>query len=159
MNTNQTSRRRLWASVVAVPTLAVMVTAGTAYAKSGGGNKGAQQVNVVGVDFAFRGVPKTVDAGREVRISFRNQGKFDHEIVLTRISDGVTDSFADILRDQTASDQETTFLGVLPASAGQQATLDFAGTLPRGRYGMACFEEDGGTPHVELGMVAELEVK
>lgn len=140
-------------------------------------------VEITAVDYAFEGVPDTVEAGTELTLTNTSEGEV-HEMVVMRVDDDETRPLDELLG---LSDEEVeevvTFAGVAVAMPGEDGftpegpvVLDEAG-----RYVMLCFiptgadpaayqeaiesgaeeapEVDGGPPHVAQGMVAEFEVE
>jgi hypothetical protein len=119
------------------------------------------QLDVNGIDFGFEGLPAQVDAGR-VAIRFTNDSATDeqHELVLMKKADGVTESATELL-----SLPEDELMGkVVPAAVvfadepgGQSAAL---ADLEPGAYVAICMipTMGEGAPHAMNGMIAELEV-
>ena len=111
-------------------------------------------------DFGFEGLP-SVSSGRH-SVTVTNQGPQPHEATIVKLNDGVT---VDALRTQLAS-------GGLPAGpppwqfAGGMGALTSGGSgvmnldLQPGRYAFICQVPDAATgkPHMELGMIAALDV-
>jgi plastocyanin len=136
-------------------------------------NCGYDEYDVVGVNYAFSGMPAAVKAG-VASIRFTNEGTEVHEMVLFHIADGVTESIDELLalpEEEVAAKAE--FLGVAFAmpDAGDTAFYD----LEPGRYGYLCFlpegstpenlpglmdgSFEGGPPHFTLGMKGEFTVE
>jgi hypothetical protein len=143
-----------------------------------------EQLDVTGVEYAFEGVPDTVSAGR-IALRFTNDGDEDHEFILFRKNDGVTESFDEILGlPGEQSEELMTFVTaasvVLPgesvervfeAEAGEYIALCF---IPVGAAGEPPpeegepppeegepppEEEEGGPPHWVEGMRSEFTVE
>ena len=124
------------------------------------------------VDYAFEGVPATVEAGLTA-IQAENAGAELHEVVLFRIDDDADVSIEELLEmPEEEADEMIEFKGFALAAPGDSAVL-FA-ELDPGRYGMICFipvgttsfedlpEEESdatGPPHFTQGMIAEFEVE
>lgn len=137
-------------------------------------------VEITAVDWAFEGVPESVEAG--TRLSLTNEGDEPHELVAIRIPDEETRPVSEIV----ALPEEE--LGAVFGGEPMPATVILAatgttdtpgavmgdGTLTEpGRYAIVCFlpvgaddsvlEADGppesdAPPHVSQGMFAELTV-
>jgi hypothetical protein len=122
---------------------------------------GFEQIEAVGVDFEYEGIPDTVPAG-VVAVTFDNQGEELHEIAMVRINDDVDLSIEELaaLPEEEAMSM-VTFTGVAFAAPGEADTTFL--TLEPGRYGAVCFVPEGttheaegtGAPHFTLGMLAE----
>jgi hypothetical protein len=126
---------------------------------------GYEQVESVGVDFAYEGIPATVPAGTTA-ITFTNEGEELHEIGLARINDDVTLSVEELLAlPEEQAMTMVTFTGGAFAEPGASDTT-FLGLEP-GRYAAVCFIPEGtthdtegsGPPHFALGMLAEFTVE
>jgi hypothetical protein len=121
---------------------------------------GYETVEVTGVDYAFEGVPDTVQAGT-VGFKLTNEGAEPHEMVIFRINDGVTAPLEELLAlPEEEVGQSITFAGAAFAGPGGWGA-SFA-ELEAGRYAAACFVPVGGAedgpPHFMEGMTAEFEV-
>lgn len=115
---------------------------------------GAKAIDVDGVEYSFDNAPDKVRAGR-VSVKFTNDGHEDHELVLLRRNDGVTDDLAAILHlPQEQMMQKATFVGVAYGSPG--STSYVAADLEPGTYFMVCSlpsgGNDGAEPHFAHGM-------
>jgi hypothetical protein len=126
---------------------------------------GYEQVEAVGVDFAYEGVPESVPAGTTA-ITFTNEGQEVHEIGLARINDDVTLSVEELLAlPEEQSTTMVTFAGGAFAEPGDSDTTFVE--LEPGRYAAVCFipqgtthdTEGSGPPHFTLGMLAEFTVE
>jgi hypothetical protein len=125
-------------------------------------------VAVHATDYAYKGVPGTLPTG-ETRISFANDSKAEaHQMDIFRITDGVKESFEQILAEDEAQqakleeqEQEQqqaqqggqnppaeqapppapkmAFFAGTGAGPGTAAKMDLIGSLPAGRYGVVCF--------------------
>jgi hypothetical protein len=126
---------------------------------------GYEQITLSATDRAFVGLPGTVPAGTAA-VTLQNQGKDAHQAVISRVDEGVTQSYPEILGlplDQQL--EKTTVLGLVQADPGQTDTA-FVRLTP-GRYGAVDFLPQGttstgmpgsGPPHHTLGLVAEFSV-
>lgn len=148
-----------------------------------GAGDGDEPIEIVGVDYAYEGLPDTVAAGTS--FTFRNASETEvHEAVLLKVADGEERALADLLqlpREEQEAVTETIAVNVaFPAEDGFPALGELTVAEP-GRYIVACFipqnadpeayreaaqsgqdgpvQVDGGPPHVALGMVAELTVE
>lgn len=140
-----------------------------------------ETVEITAVDWAFEGVPESVEAG--TKLSLVNEGEEPHEVVAIRIPDDETRPVSELV----ALPQEE--LGAVFGGEPEPATVVLAasgttdtpgavvgdGTLTEpGRYAIVCFlpvgsddsilESEGpppegdAPPHVSQGMFAELVV-
>jgi hypothetical protein len=136
-----------------------------------------EKLDVTAVEYAFEGVPDTVSAGR-IALRFTNDGEEDHEFILFRKNDGVTESFDEILElPEGQSEELMTFVtaaGVLlpgestetvfEAEAGEYIALCFlpvgaAGKPPPEEGEPPPEEEEGGPPHWVKGQRSEFTVE
>jgi plastocyanin len=142
--------------------------AASASASAGAGTE------VVGVDYAFEGIPETVTVG--TAFTFRNGGQEAHEIVLARKNAGVTTSFEELLAmPEEESSKLVTFVGQLMANPGDTADGQLVAD-GAGDYLAICFFPQGwteipegtpdpaaspptGAPHFTLGMLQEFTVQ
>jgi hypothetical protein len=135
------------------------------------GNCGWPTVEATAKEYAFTGIPDTVDAG-DVVLALTNDGKEVHEMNVMRINDGVTESIDDLLKlPEEEAQTKTTQTGsafAVPGTTGYAAA-----TLKPGRYAVVCFIPQGttpdkmdamqsgeasGTPHAMMGMHTEFTV-
>ncbi|HET6391473.1 MAG TPA: hypothetical protein VFG13_01490 [Blastococcus sp.] len=126
---------------------------------------GYEQVEAVGVDFAYEGIPGSVPAGTTA-LTFTNEGEELHEIGLARINDDVTISVEELLAlPEEQAMTMVTFTGGAFAEPGAADTTFLE--LEPGRYAAVCFIPEGtthdtegsGPPHFALGMLAEFTVE
>ena len=106
-------------------------------------NCGWGKVDVKATEYAFAGLPDTLEAGR-TSIDLTNNGKELHEIVLLSKNPGVTESFDEILD----LSEEEAMTKVTPASftfAAQGDTEYTVVDLPAGSYLAVCFIPQGTT--------------
>lgn len=119
-----------------------------------------QALSVEGKDFAFN-APDTVPAGITT-ITFKNTGKQDHHIILTRLEQGKT--MADFQRALPQMEKEgiPSWLTFVGGSGGVAAggTSNTTQALSPGTYALLCLLPDpaDGAPHVAKGMVKPLTV-
>jgi hypothetical protein len=119
-------------------------------------------VAVSGVDYAFEGVPATIEAGT-VAFEFTNESDAeDHEMVVFRKEEGDTRSAEELLNDPAV--QETgpgEFVAAAFAPPGAEGAA--LAELESGDYIMVCAIPVGGAedgpPHFTQGMVAEFSVE
>ncbi|MEM9564073.1 MAG: hypothetical protein AAGA93_15745 [Actinomycetota bacterium] len=122
-------------------------------------------IDVVGVDYAFEGLPDELAAGSE--IVFRNESEVEvHEFVALRLDDGDDRSAAELLA--LPPDQLGPMLGgassviIAPPAADGTATDGFVveGTATLddpGRYVIFCLIPTGADPEAYLAAAAEAE--
>jgi plastocyanin len=151
----------------------------------GEGDEGAagDTVEVTGVDYAFEGLPDTVEAG--TTFSFTNEGEELHEMVAFLIPEEEDRSIDELVQLEDEELGEV-FGGepmpefVLMAEPGEDGTMVFppdgeATVTEPGRYGVVCFipvgmtempegEQEGppegdGPPHAFEGMTGEFTVE
>ena len=153
--------------LIAIITLAVALGAG------GCAVEGSAPFEVVAKDFAFEGVPPTINGG-PVKVTFRNEGKVSHELAFVDIGDA---SFEDFKREFPKIFEGGPFpsffrSGSVPfeAEPGEEVSGSF--TLAEGKYLLFCAlsgdptkpkspegEEAEGKEHYQLGMyVPEVKV-
>ena len=131
-------------------------------------------VEVVGVEYAFEGVPATVTVG--TAFTLRNDGQEAHELVLVRKNPGVTQSFDELLAlPEDEAFTQVAFLGQVAANPGETASGSVTADAP-GDYLMICFIPQGltqlpagslgpeaslppGPPHFTLGMRQEFAIQ
>jgi plastocyanin len=131
-------------------------------------------VEVVGVEYAFQGIPPTATVGTS--FTLRNSGQEVHELVLVRKNPDVTLSFEELLalpEDQALN--QVAFLGQVAANPGETASGSVTADAP-GDYLAICFVPQGmtqlpagslgpdaslpaGAPHFTLGMRQEFTVQ
>lgn len=119
-------------------------------------------VDVAAVDYAFEGVPETVDAGVNAFNLTNESDAEDHELVIFRKADGEALSFEELLElgEEEVGDR-VQFVGAAfaPMGASGAALAD----LTPGDYAMVCFIPVGsgeeGPPHFTEGMIQEFTVE
>lgn len=110
-------------------------------------------------DFAF-GLPDDLDG----TVAVTNAGEQPHEMLLMQLGEGVTleDAVASLEGPPPADGPPPAIPagGMQALMPGATGYLDLA-TLAPGTYGLVCFVPDPetGQPHLELGMVAEIQVE
>ena len=115
----------------------------------------AQMVEVTAVDFAFEGIPDTLEPG-ETTFVLTNEGKVSHEITIGLLPAGWTIEEVALGSSQSG----TEIVGVIPPmdpGASGEVTID----LEPGRYGYICHEIVGtnGEEHYRHGMIGEFTVE
>lgn len=121
-----------------------------------------ESVPVSGIDYAFEGVPASIEAGTTA-FAFTNESDAEeHEMILLRKGDGVTMSFQEILElpeEEAMTNAE--FVGATFAPPGGEGST--LAELEAGDYAMACFIPVGGAedgpPHFLEGMLQEFVVE
>jgi hypothetical protein len=121
---------------------------------------GAHRATVKAVDYAFEGVPGEVDAGL-ASFAFTNEGGEEHEMVLFRRAEGVTESLDELLAlPEEQSMAKIELAGVTFAGPGSTSYL--AADLQPGTYFLVCFIPVGGAeagePHFVHGMKSAFTV-
>lgn len=115
--------------------------------------------DIEAVEYAFEGAPSELPAGR-YSFALENTGVEEHEMVLFRRKDGVTESFAELSEMGEAMMEKVDFTGV--AFGGPGTTSYAAVDLEAGTYFMVCFIPVGGgedgPPHFMEGMQQTIEV-
>lgn len=147
----------------------------------------AETVEVAGVDYAFEGVPDTVQAGTALTFTNASEAEF-HEMVVMRIDDDETRTVEELLQiPEEEAETVTEFVGVQVAPPGEDGTSPPGAPQgpvvleETGRYALLCFiptgadpqaivqaleeggtegppDVEGGPPHFTQGMAAEVTV-
>jgi hypothetical protein len=123
-----------------------------------------ETVDVTGVDYAYEGVPGTIEAG-SVAFKFTNAADSeDHMMGILKKKDGVDLSFEELLAlPEDEGEDKVEFKGEAYAPAGESSTT--LASLDAGEYAMICFipvgspESEDGPPHFTQGMVQEFTVE
>jgi uncharacterized cupredoxin-like copper-binding protein len=119
--------------------------------------EGAQMVPVVGVDYAFEGIPTELEAG-PTSFSFANEGEAAHEMFIARLGDGV-DLDELLAADREPTEEEAQEIGGTFSEPGGETTYINAEDLEPGTYAVLCFiPGPEGKPHFELGMKSTFTV-
>lgn len=146
-----------------------------------------ETVRITGVDYAFEGVPDSVEPGTELTFTNASEAEF-HEMVVMRIDDDEDRTVEELLQlSEDESEQVTEFVGVQFAPPGEDGiSPPDAPPGPvvleeTGRYALLCFiptgadpeafvqaleegegegppDVEGGPPHFTKGMAAEVTV-
>ena len=120
-----------------------------------------EPIEVTGVDYAYEGVPDTLDAGT-VAFRFVNAAEEeDHMMGIVRKKDGVSLTWTELLElPEDEGESMTEFLGDAFAPAGGESSA--LATLTPGSYALICFIPVGsgedGPPHFTEGMIHEFTV-
>lgn len=119
---------------------------------------GAQEVAVTAIDYAFEGVPETLEAG-ETTFVMQNDGEVRHELSFGKLlGDLSIEEVVQLPESQLGQEIERMREGIRPIEAG--ATGEVTIDLEPGRYGYVCFVAEGtGRPHAFEGMVGEFTVE
>ena len=114
----------------------------------------AAQVAVTATDYAFAFDPEPA-AGR-TQFTMTNEGEERHVMVLFKLADGAT--MDEVLASEGEEGIDGPELESDSAAPGETAVLTT--DLEPGTYGVICYiPNDEGTPHLALGMTAELTVQ
>lgn len=148
-------------------------------------SEGGDTLEITGVDYAFEGVPETVEAGTQLTFTNASDVEF-HEMIMFRIPEGEDRPLAELLAlpDEEAEQAVGAPVGVavaMPGEDGQVVEGELIAEEP-GRYILLCFipvgadpeafaeamqnpgageppQVEGGPPHVAEGMYAEFTVE
>ena len=117
---------------------------------------GSAQVEVTAVDFAFEGVPETLDAG-EMTFALANEGAYPHEMAVARILD---DTPLEEIASAGAANIDPSSRRIIEA-VEPGGTGEITVELESGRYGYVCWLRDGTNAerHAERGMIGEFTVQ
>jgi hypothetical protein len=126
---------------------------------------GWKRVDVMAKEYAFEGIPATLDA-KVTTFEFSNKGKEEHEFVLLRKNEGVSESFDELLKlDESESRSKVTGVANTQANPGDRDYV--VADLTPGDYMAICFISKGttsdehqgdGPPHFTMGMKHEFSV-
>jgi hypothetical protein len=120
--------------------------------------------DVSATDFAFAGIPSELPAG-PVSFKFTNDGAEEHEIIVVRKNDGVTESWDELLAlPEEETDAKVAFVTATGGAPGDTAYAE--GILEPGEHIAVCFVPQGsmdgaegsGPPHAMVGMTTEFTV-
>lgn len=130
---------------------------------------GFESVGVTAIDYGFQGVPATMPAGN-IAFELTNAGAEQHEMIVFRKADGVTQSIQEIVGlPEDQSESLVVFAGAAFAPPGESGSTLV--NLEPGEYGMVCFipvgstgdvppdSEVEGPPHFTQGMLTEFTVE
>lgn len=130
---------------LAVPAVLLVVPAAC-----GGSGGGGRPVDVTAGEYAFRGLPETLEAG-DTTFSIDNQGREVHEIHVFRLS-GDLGSVSELLdKSLDEAQDKMTSVGMVSADPGDKQSFD--ADLAAGRYAAVCliptgtFPEEGPSGH------------
>ena len=115
----------------------------------------AQGFQVIATEYAFDGVPATLEAG-EATFTLVNEGEEHHMMSLSKVNDDRP--VEELLQLPQKEVQEVTEnAGQTAAAPGKSKSL--TAELESGRYAYVCFiTTKDGTPHALEGMVGEFTV-
>jgi hypothetical protein len=109
-------------------------------------------------DFAFAFDSSKVKPGK-IAFDVKNSGVQPHELVFFRVDESLD---LDAMLESEEEPEGVEYLGFIAFRGGHQATLVINEPLTPGRYVMLCFlpdfDDEEGTPHFALGMVADFNV-
>lgn len=131
------------------------------------------QVEVTGTEYEFQGLSEPIDAG-PTAVTFTNEGGEEHELILVRINDDVTQSLEELVQLGEEAFSMVEVKGFAMAGPGDSDVTSV--DLEPGRYGALCFFPVGSTPeavaaaeesgqeieappHFTQGMLAEFTVE
>jgi hypothetical protein len=122
---------------------------------------GYSEVEVAGIDYAFEGIPETIEAGKTA-FTFTNEAPEEfHEMVVFLIADGEDRPLDELLALGEAEAAEL-LTPQTAAFAPPGGTFTAFAELEPGRYAAVCFVPVGGAedgaPHFVEGMLAEFDV-
>lgn len=132
------------------------------------------EVEVTGTEYNFEGLSEPIEAG-QTTFNFTNEGGEEHELIVIRINDDVTESLEELAQlpeEEVFSKVEVKGFAMAPPGETDPAFTD----LEPGRYGALCFFSVGSTPealaaaeesgqeieappHFTQGMLAEFTVE
>ena len=112
-------------------------------------------VGVTALDFAFEGVPETLEAG-ETTFVLANEGDVSHEMTIGLMPEGWTIEEVALGSSQSGTEIVGVIEPIGPGASGE-VTID----LEPGQYGYTCHEEEGtnGKAHYFSGMLGEFTVE
>jgi plastocyanin len=145
--------RHRWRAAAALLAAVALSACGEAAGKAPAEDSAAPEtIEVVGVDYAFEGVPATVPVGTE--LTFRNDSDVEaHEMVVFRIADDEERPITELLAlpQEEGAESPLTFLGGAAAVPGAESVglggSPAATTLTEpGRYALVCHLPVGADP-------------
>ncbi len=117
---------------------------------------GTASVRVELDEYEITAEPETVSEP-DLVLRVRNVGEEDHEVLVVRLADGAV--AADLLQPGPELPSGITLAGEIVVPAGEEADLVLVDLEP-GTYALVClFPDENGTPHLALGMEAEITVR
>lgn len=124
--------------------------------------QGYQEITITGVDYAFEGIPDTIEAGYTL-FSFEDVGREIHHAQLARLNEGVTLEQVEAALFKMEEEPEAIY--ALATPVGGLGLIAPGGTariilnLDPGTYGFVCFvPAPDGEPHFAKGMIQTFEV-
>ena len=115
------------------------------------------------IDYKFKGVPKTLSAGRTTFV-IRNGGTMDHMAVLLKMKPGTDTSIDELLA--LPPDQAERYVDVLGSVEIDKVAIDgttstMTTKLKKGTYSLVCFAQNRDTeqPHFMKGMKTSFTVE
>jgi uncharacterized cupredoxin-like copper-binding protein len=117
---------------------------------------GPGRVEVTAVDYAFEGVPETLEAG-ETTFVLTNEGEVAHEMAIGRVADDTPlEEFASGVDTGAAVRGTRRIIAAIEPGESSELTME----LEPGRYVYVCFQTEGTNPqrHGERGMVGDFTV-
>lgn len=124
---------------------------------------GHQRVTISASDYAFAGIPKTLDEGRTSFLLHNVSMSEAHVAVIARMKDGLSDSASQLAADGEAAFEKLDLPPVGGAFAAPTSDGGLIVELKPGRYFVFCDIPTGGAPqgepHVARGMFAGFTVK
>jgi ABC-type glycerol-3-phosphate transport system substrate-binding protein len=117
-----------------------------------------QQLDITAVDYKFEGAPETLEKG-PIEVSFANEGKEAHMLVLAMINKGHT--LEEAKKAMGEKGTATDILTIPPVEPGQEAPeAAKAEITDSGEYVLLCpLETKDGKFHYDLGQQYEYEVQ
>lgn len=149
---------------LAVPAVLVVVLAAC-----GGSDGGGRPVDAIAREYAFQGLPDTLEAG-DTTFSIDNRGSEVHEIQVFKLDDDVSTVSELLGKSQDEARDKMTSVGMAAANPGDKESFD--ADLSAGRYAAVClipvgrdmehmedmvFDPNADT-HMRRGMFAEFTV-
>lgn len=129
-------------------------------------NCGWQRVDVSAVNYAFEGIPETLEAGITT-FEFSNEGTELHELIILRKNDDATETFDELLAlPEEEARTKVSDVGAAFGAPGEEGLYTVA-DLSAGDYLAICFipvgsvdeeTEAEGPPHFTQGMKTEFTV-
>ncbi|CAN5812228.1 hypothetical protein BH23ACT12_BH23ACT12_13440 [soil metagenome] len=108
-----------------------------------GGSTGGGRVDLTAREYAFQGLPATVDPG-DVTFSIDNQGSEVHELHLFKLEEDVN-AFSELVdKSQDEAQDQMSSVGMAVADPGD--TESFDAELSAGRYAAVCLIPVGTIP-------------
>jgi hypothetical protein len=121
---------------------------------------GMQAVDIKAIEYSYVDAPSTLKAGA-VSFSLKNEGVEEHEMVLFKRADGVTETLDQIL--ELPEDEQMSKIAFTGVTFGAPDTTNYVAVdLEPGTYFLLCFIPQGGAedgpPHFLGGMKQTIEV-